>query len=431
MINKLLFFFILITNVSYAQVDYGAEVDFSQGPIKDSIYNSYLHSVLLYPKSGIENENITPPVIHKNIDTPLLLEFDEFGEENYGYSVKLIHCNADWTKSQLNEIEYLEQYNEFPITYYRASFNTRINYVHYEFEVPKVKIPGNYILAMYYQDEPNIIALTRKFNIIDPGVTITVDQRLTAGTGAATGKQLINFEIDYHDYPLINPMDNVKVYVRKNQRNNFVRKLEPTFINEGSKNLKFSNITDKYAFPGGNEFRKVDIRSTQFVGFNVRKVQNQDSLFQLSTKRDEFQISKQYRFYEDVNGQYIIDHYEYGDGEVQADYVKLFFQVESPFAQVGDVYVFGAMTDWKVDPNFKMEYYPPGQYYWANVKLKQGYYNYKYIIKRPEGRIDELFLDGDFYDTENQYEIFVYYRPIGQREDLLIGYSKFNFNKRN
>lgn len=408
----------------------GSNVHFDQGPIKDSIYCDYLKTVLFYPQSGVENANIFPAVTELNQSNPLLLEFDELTGDYTSYAVKLIHCNADWSKSQLNDIEFLEEFNEFPVTFYRGSFNTRVEYTHYEFKVPQVKLPGNYVLVMYYEEEPDLIALTRRFSIFDSKVSIEQDLSTAIGIGAATDQQAIHFRVDYEKYNLLNPGQNLKVYVRKNQRNNVTKQVQPTFINEGIKELRFNSASETFNFTGGNEFRKVDIRSTQFRGVNVLQLQNQDSLFQLSTKIEEFQISNPYLTYDDINGQYVIDHYEYGSGETQADYVKLYFQVASNFEQFGKVYLFGAFTDWKINADYEMHYDPVKKMYWSNVKIKQGYYNYKYVIVRPSGKVDELFLDGNHFETENQYEVFFYYTPPGQREDLLIGYSKFWFNNR-
>ena len=39
-------------------------------------------------------------------------------------------------------------------------------------------------------------------------------------------------------------------------------------------------------------------------------------------------------------------------------------------------------------------------------------------------------LEGTHFQTENEYEVFIYYRDMGSRYDELIGYTVVNPNKR-
>ena len=43
---------------------------------------------------------------------------------------------------------------------------------------------------------------------------------------------------------------------------------------------------------------------------------------------------------------------------------------------------------------------------------------------------DETYFEGTHYETENQYDLLVYYRPPGTRADLLIGYQAVDMNSR-
>ena len=54
--------------------------------------------------------------------------------------------------------------------------------------------------------------------------------------------------------------------------------------------------------------------------------------------------------------------------------------------------------------------------------LKQGAYNYLYLYV-PDGSTkgETGPVEGNFYETENEYLILVYSRPFGERYDKLIG----------
>ena len=65
--------------------------------------------------------------------------------------------------------------------------------------------------------------------------------------------------------------------------------------------------------------------------------------------------------------------------------------------------------------------------YEAQLQLKQGYYTYEYVFVEDGHRVfDTSVLEGDFYETENDYTIFVYYYKPGNRYDELIGVETYN-----
>ena len=53
--------------------------------------------------------------------------------------------------------------------------------------------------------------------------------------------------------------------------------------------------------------------------------------------------------------------------------------------------------------------------------LKQGFYSYKFVVVDEQGNLDEGAISGNFYQTENDYKVLVYYRDLGARYDKIIG----------
>ncbi len=43
---------------------------------------------------------------------------------------------------------------------------------------------------------------------------------------------------------------------------------------------------------------------------------------------------------------------------------------------------------------------------------------------------NETLIEGNYSDTENDYEILVYHRPPASRADQLVGYRRIGYNKR-
>ena len=73
-----------------------------------------------------------------------------------------------------------------------------------------------------------------------------------------------------------------------------------------------------------------------------------------------------------------------------------------------------------------MAYDPIKKRYQCNLKFKQGFYNYKYVTLDNNGNLNEGAISGNHWQTENNYKVIVYYRPLGGRYDLVIGYGGAN-----
>ena len=64
--------------------------------------------------------------------------------------------------------------------------------------------------------------------------------------------------------------------------------------------------------------------------------------------------------------------------------------------------------------------------YEAKLKLKQGFYNYKYSVLDGNSKLESGFISGNFDETENNYKVIVYYRDFGSRYDRVIGFNQIN-----
>jgi uncharacterized protein (DUF2225 family) len=70
--------------------------------------------------------------------------------------------------------------------------------------------------------------------------------------------------------------------------------------------------------------------------------------------------------------------------------------------------------------------------YHATLLLKQGYYNYQYVVKNQStSETSVMPVEGSFGRTENDYLILVYYRPAGRRYDRLVGVTVVNSVNKN
>jgi hypothetical protein len=240
--------------------------------------------------------------------------------------------------------------------------------------------------------------------------------------------QQVDFAISYSKYDLFNPLQNLKVSVRQNYRyGTAINNLKPAFIKEDEKKLEYFYFDLSNNFQGGNEFRIFDIRSAMFGGFNVAKVVRDSSRVEQFLRIDRNRRNDAYGSSIDKNGRYYVQLYETGGTDVDPDYVYVDMYLKTEKTD-GKVYALGAFTDWKLKDEFEMKYDEANKYYTCRVILKQGYYNYRYVYVAPgTSKIDETYFEGTSNLTENEYDIIAYYRPVGARSDLIIGYRNITY----
>ena len=109
----------------------------------------------------------------------------------------------------------------------------------------------------------------------------------------------------------------------------------------------------------------------------------------------------------------------------EADYAKINFKLISEKIEFGDIYIYGKLSDWMINDDFKLKYNEKEKIYEADILLKQGYYNYNYALKDTiNNTVDFSFIEGTHYQTKNDYYIYVYHRGPENRYDKLIGFLK-------
>ncbi|RYY11743.1 MAG: DUF5103 domain-containing protein, partial [Cytophagaceae bacterium] len=206
----------------------------------------------------------------------------------------------------------------------------------------------------------------------------------------------------------------------------------PTFVRDADRILEYQYFNYENAFPGLSEYRYFDTRSLQANGLNVGRLLRQANPVQVELLPEETRNGLAYNQYVDANGQRVFANREYGNGAVNGDYAQVTFTLAAPQPAAGPVYVFGALSDWQLRDEFRLAYDSAQQRYVGHALLKQGYYNYDYAVApQVAGRpADEIYFEGTHTETENQYDLLVYYRPPGTRTDLLIAYQSIDLNKR-
>ena len=393
------------------------------------VYENDIKTVLLHPFLGNIEDEIKPAAISIDQDIPLLLSFDQLTTDYDDFKVKIIHCNFDWQKSLLSENEYLFTFNEFPIRDYEFSFNTRTAYTHYTFSVPKVKLPGNYLLVVYRGNNTNDLVLSERFIVFGQAVGIAPEVTVSTDIAKRNMNQQVSFLINYSKIEILNPLEDIKVVIRQNERwDNAIFTLKPTFVDDTRHILEYQHFNLENNFLGGNEFRFFDLRTINYSGQNVSGIKKAPTRLDAFLSKDKDRGAEVYGLFNDINGDFVINNLESSPPSISSDYVNVHFFLETEKKLPQDVYIGGELANWNFTNKNRMSYDEELGGYTGTLFLKQGWYNYIYYVL--ENEVNPYILEGSHFETENQYEFIVYFRPPGSRADQIVGYFKFNFNER-
>lgn len=397
---------------------------------EDFVYKKNIRTVQLQK----DDWEFSAPAIKLGSGEKLRLSFDDLSDESKNYRFTIVHCDANWQPSdRLLPAEYINGFFDDNINDYQHSKNTIQQYVHYELLFPTENLvptkSGNYLLKVFLDYEQNDLVLTKRFMVVDERVNIIPDIHHATVLDDYHYKQEIDFSIQTAGYQITNPYQDLKVVITQNDRwDNAITTLKPVFVKDNE--LTYDHDQEN-VFPGGNEFRNFDIKSlrwnSEFVRSNTSDSLKKDHVYLYPGKKKNF---LQYMSDRDINGKYKIARQESSPAasETEAEYVYVHFALQmKEQVEDGSLYVFGALTDWKYSNANKMHYNKALSQYEATLYLKQGYYNYEYVyLKDNEKTGDESYVEGSHYETENDYAIYVYYRPISSNYDHLIGLRRLN-----
>ncbi len=365
------------------------------------------------------------PIMELNSSDFLLVSFDEMSHGNHSYSYKVIHCNADWTPSGLNATEYLTGYTTANITNYVQSLNTTYLYTHYAFQLPNndmgFKISGNYVIQIYEDNNVENPIAQACFSIVEPHVSIAGTIRGNTDTELSGRLQQLDFDLMFNGYSVRDAASEIKVVVRQNNRiDNQVADLQPTYISTS----KLSYINNKtLIFEGGNEYHRFDISGVYAAGEGVANIQFTKPYYDAFLYDNKIQNSKIYSSDQDVNGKFVINLQNSQNDDTEADYMFVHFNLptKQPFFD-GRLYLGGEFNYNQLNDAVRMNYDGKTESYVQTILLKQGGYNYQYwFVPKGETKAAVERVDGSHWQTSNEYTIYVYHRPWGERYDKLVG----------
>lgn len=430
---KHILYFILLINLNYSFAQNSLSTDneyYNENHLRYSnyIYKENIKTVLLY-KEGWE---LTYPIINLKNDEKVKLSFDDLSNDVKNYYYKIIHCTSDWQPSNLVYSDYINGFEENEIADYNYSINTLVNYIHYNLTIPneqvEILISGNYLLMIYEDNNPENLVLTKRFYCVENKAYIEATCKQPTDINYRNTGQEIDFVIMHNSLVINNPLNDLKVIISQNGRpDGLIQDLKPQFIRENELVYQYD---EGNIFDANNEFRNFDIKSIRYQTEYIKSVDFIKPMYHVTLKEDFTKHHEQYFLETDIDGKYLVKITERDDSEVEADYVMVHFTLpyETPLV-TGNLYLYGALTDWKMNKDNQLKYNFDKQAYEISMLLKQGYYNYVYVyLEDGTDSADLTLIEGNHYETENEYIIFVYFKDISERYEKLIGYQIVNSN---
>lgn len=422
------FTLLLLPILSAAQIDitnYSVTVP-DQKQYSNAVYKPNIQTAMLYNRS---KQNSLPVITLNTIDQ-LLLCFDDLsgGIKNYYFSVEL--CDASWNPTNLPALTYLADFTQSRINNYRYSFNTKQKYTYYEAVFPNSEIrptkSGNYLLKVFENGDESKLILTRRFYVLDNQVGIGLLKN-PATFSNFQKKQQVSFIVDVGALNVTDPFSQVKAVVMQNARaDNLQQPQAPPFV--GNNRLKYNGLNDDI-FMGGNEFRYFDFSSLRLMGWNVKKLNTKDSVNRVSLSTDRPMANQPYIQRLDHDGHFYINNEDGTDSRTDADYSLVKLSLQQPQLPSNQfIYVVGQFNNWQLHDKHKLNFNTANKIYEVTLYLKQGQYDYQYVLADiNKNVISNTQIDGSFYETENNYQIFYYFKNFADQYDQLVGFYEFNW----
>lgn len=392
----------------------------------DSIFKDNIRSVRFHVQGVV----LSMPIMGFSETENLRFYFDDLdgGTKDYYYTVEL--CNHDWTPNDISAMEYIDGFESNPIYNYNYSSITQSEYTHYNIHLPnenlRITKSGNYVLKVYENNDLEDMVITQRFYVMDKKVDIQGLVKRPSSVLYRNSHQEVDFTVLHKGINLTNPFETINATLMQNGRYETAKiGMKPTFIRDEKLVYDFEDIN---VFPSTKEFRWLDIQSLRFLDERIKYKEMLLGVQQIYITPDQIRSYDKYFYRKDINGNYYISNEDENDSHLNSDYVNVHFTLpfDNPLME-GNLFVMGDFTNWEGKDYNKMTYNPKRSAYECELSLKQGYYNYMYGFQQNEGgEIDYELIEGYYFDSENDYTIFIYYRPFGERYDALIGVKTLN-----
>lgn len=386
---------------------------------ENRIYDSQIKSL----QTVVNQDWLSPTIMRLYGNDHLHVSFDELSHDYHRYIYRLEHCEADWSSSEeLFDTDWLEGFNDNVIENFEHSINTTVAYTHYQLTIPndrcRLKMSGNYRLHVIDEDQGNEI-LTVEFMITEQAMNLSMAISTNTDIDTNLSHQQVSFGLKYGSLSVTDPQEQLQTVVMQNNReDNWRWNVRPSAVSQNGLEWKHRK---ELIFDGGNEYRKFEVLDPSHPTMGIDRISWDGEYFQAFPFISEPRPN--YLYDEDADGSFYIRNSDNRENDITSDYVWVNYRLKSPYMTEGCIVIDGRWTT--EDPEtYVMEYDEASKLYTTSILQKLGYYSYQYLWVTDDGMTHPLSSEGNFYQTENRYQVLVYYKGVGERTWRLVAFSQ-------
>ena len=425
--KKLSFLIIIIlfscnSNKKISKSDIGIKIENKNknNPILINKKKYNIQTVLLHQKDNQSSK----PIINLNSNEILELSFDDLNDKISQLFYSIEHYSFDWEKSDLLISEFVRGFSQNEVIDYEYSFNTLKKYIHYSVLFPSKNfnpiISGNYKIHVF--DNYGDTIISKKFMVIEKKINIESRVKRATLANDRKTKHEIDFTIKHPNLIVDDPFTDIEVVIQQNNNLNVLKDLKPIYVKN---NELIYDYNDENTFFGLNEYRNFSTESIRYFSEKVKNITIDSNNITVTLFEDLKKSFNNYSIEPDINGDFIIKSQKAWNSSNEAEYLKVIFSLKNELLENQDIYIVGKLNDSRLNKKFKLEYNYEKKKYSKSILLKQGYYNYHYQTHDTLKNIYSINdFEGSYYQTRNDYYIYVYHKEIGERYYKLIGLTK-------
>ena len=374
----------------------------------------------------VNQDFLSPAVMRLHTDDILQIAFDELSHDYHRYAYTIERCEADWTPSEeMFESDWLEGFNAIVIDNHEQSVNTIIPYTHYQLQIPnsqcRLKMSGNYRLHIIDDESQQELACV-EFMVTDQTMSLFMEASTNTDIDHNISHQQLSISLNYNNHIVTNPQEQIRMVVRQNDREDNSRlHVSPSFIQANG--LRWQHH-QQLIFDAGNEYHKYEVLDPSHPTMGIDYINWDGEQYQVYPFINE--PRPHYIYDEDADGAFYIRNSDNRENDTASEYLWVNYRLKASELPFGSIIIQGMWTT-EAPETYLMSYDETERLYTASILQKQGYYSYQYLWQDQDGHLQTLPSEGNFYQTENRYQAYIYYKGTGERTWRLVSYRQLIF----
>lgn len=360
-----------------------------------------------------KNAPLSGPFLNLLSNDVIQFEFDVMTSPDDDLFYSVFHCDPYWNVDDSNPSDVIQGFTSQRIPFPENSIHTSVVFDHYRFELPNTMTrftqSGNYYVVVHEGSEYSESSFRIGFRMVvyvegDYGMNAEMTIRRASSIQHLQSHQEVDFSISLGNTPVYDMNKVVPVILQNGRWKDGKMNFHPTYIAPNNV-LVYDYSNGENEFPAGGEWEAFETKDLRVNGYNVQsniRIENENHIYLYPSQN---QMNLAYTNRSDLNGASLISSDLYEDDDLTSDYTYVHFELSSP--ELPNKVFLECGNEWHAQT--ECNYSEVSKAYVAKLFLKQGVYNYRFRIE-PSNTLEKMnFAEGNHAETENNYQLLVYY----------------------